>query len=81
MTLFVCPRCYRFAPQVQLAAVIHRMKYGRNIPQIDEWLAKATEPTFDMVQHVLKTHGLADAGEPPLEPYEPKKIIVPVGAA
>ena len=79
-TVRVCPRCYRLDPNVFLFCAWYLMKNGRIVPQLEEWLAKESEPTLDLTQHILKQRGITDKTEEPVEPYKPAKIIVPIGS-
>lgn len=81
-TARVCPRCIRMHPHVLVTAMYFRIKHDRTMPPLEEWLAKSTEPTFDHEEHVLRRRGLLpEQNEPPVEPYKPKKIVVPISAS
>jgi hypothetical protein len=77
MTLRVCDRCYHLHPHLLVCCVLYLLREGRTMPQLVEWMAKGAEPAFDIQQHVLRQHMPADAEA--VEPYEPSKVIVPVG--
>ena len=80
MTMRLCSRCYRLAPHLTVCCALYLLREGRTMPQLDEWLAKQAEPTFDLKKHILRQHGIVDKSEPEPEPYKPSKIIVPVGS-
>ena len=73
----LCPRCYHLHPGLIGWCAWYLAVNGRQLPALEEWLAKETEPTFDMQRHVLRQHGITDAE--PVEPYKPSKIVVPIG--
>lgn len=78
----LCDRCYRLHPHLFLFCAYYLLKYGKILPQLEEWLAKSCEPTFDLHGHILRTHGVSDGSgeEQTVEPYKPSKIIVALGA-
>ena len=80
MTLRVCSRCYHLHFNVCQSAVLYRLLYGKTMPQLLEWLAKSTEPQFDIKRHILRRRSLLPEQQQEVEPYVAKKIIVQIGA-
>ena len=77
-TCRVCPRCYRLMPHVLITAMYYRLRHDATMPQLEEWLAKETEPQFDLMGHILRNHGVVATNDQ--SEYVPNKIIVPVTA-
>ena len=77
-TMFLCSRCHGLKPQVAVCAAHYLLREGRVMPQLEEWLAKATEPKFDMREFVMQNQVRPSPGDEPVLPYKPSKIIVAV---